>query len=614
VDPFEATRGRGLLLQVATGEGKTELLAGVATVLGLVFLKKIDIMTSSQVLAVRDVEKNRSLFDAFALRTRDNTHKAGEPKTGARSCYKEGEVLFGDPSDFMFDALKSEWYAEGTTGTRYGAKLPPDEVDMMLVNDLSRTAKVATPFPGAEFLEPIYHVLKLEMDKFQTRVLPLTTTNASGARVRKHILMFGDVLRRFQDEKDPEIEAIEFQAVAKHGQPVTMRQERVEKDRLQAAKNREKGLTSVHGASLVRIPKHWERHVKDTLPRLVKSALLAYFTFQENVDFIIQHERIKPVSGATGITQESLHWSDGIHQILEVMHGLPVTPESLPTNFLSNYAFFRRYRYVYGVTGTLGSAAVRNSLQTSYQLQSRIMPFSRRKQFLPYAPELISPERDRWVTRVVNNVITELQRDRGVLCICQNIEAAELIAKALKQQWDPDRVHEYMRQSNADVGSGEMEPFQRGMVIVSTNLAGRGTDYDTTAIEKYGGLHVELTFLAESREEAQALGRTARQGKKGTGRTTAMLGGSFQEQDVFDASAGTDAFRFDDFEQKELVTIKTQDLLYSTFLFEYQTFRSKLAQAFDLKSKSGLHSTDPTEKIREFNTLQAIAERWALFL
>ncbi|CAD7945775.1 unnamed protein product, partial [Amoebophrya sp. A120] len=540
---------RGTLLQVATGEGKTEIVAGMAVLMSLVYGKKVDIMTSSPVLAVRDAEKNKNLFEAFALKISHNTHKkksSSSASSSKRACY-ESEITIGDPADFMFDALKSEWYHQKTTGNRYGAKyMQSDEVDMMLVNDLSRTAKVAVPFPGAEFLEPIYHVLKMEIDRLQHRLIPVPE-----GKKKRLVLLYGDLLRKIRD-----LLLHAGYAPIPGGRPVKLAppSERLPdflniKDSAKAASSLftfDSGAaqTSVgsgaehhqqhdHSAGLIQIPKHWEQHIRDTIPRLVKSAMLAYFTFKENIDYVVEDNAVKPVSGATGITQESLHWSDGIHQTLEVAHQLPVTPESLPTNFLSNFAFFRRYKFVYGVTGTLGSRAVRNSLKSTYQLSSRLMPLSRDKRFLEYAPDLIGPEtlRSRWVATVVENVVRELRRDRGVLCICRSIQHATQISTSLKREWEQTKVIEYLRQSNADVGEVKMAPFEPGMVIVSTNLVCianmPGSGRMRTSIEQYGGLHVELTFLAESREEAQALGRTARQGKKGTGRITAMVSEGF---------------------------------------------------------------------------------------
>ncbi|CAD7968368.1 unnamed protein product, partial [Amoebophrya sp. A120] len=109
-------RTRGVLLQVATGEGKTELLAGVAVIMAVVYGKKVDSMTSSPVLAKRDAEKNANIYEQFGLRVAANTQDNQE-KTGDGGNYLS-DVTVGDPADFMFDALKSEWYADNTTGSR----------------------------------------------------------------------------------------------------------------------------------------------------------------------------------------------------------------------------------------------------------------------------------------------------------------------------------------------------------------------------------------------------------------------------------------------------------------------------------------------------------------
>lgn len=41
----------------------------------------------------------------------------------------------------------------------------------------------------------------------------------------------------------------------------------------------------------------------------------------------------------------------------------------------------------------------------------------------------------------------------------------------------------------------EVQNIDEGGIIIATNLAGRGTDINTQQIEKFGGLHVILTFL-----------------------------------------------------------------------------------------------------------------------
>lgn len=55
--------------------------------------------------------------------------------------------------------------------------------------------------------------------------------------------------------------------------------------------------------------------------------------------------------------------------------------------------------------------------------------------------------------------------------------------------------------------------------MIATNISGRGTDYKTSKqLNINGGIHVMITFMpCNKRVEDQALGRTARQGKNGTG-------------------------------------------------------------------------------------------------
>jgi len=68
----------------------------------------------------------------------------------------------------------------------------------------------------------------------------------------------------------------------------------------------------------------------------------------------------------TGVIQVGTTWNNGLHQFLQIKHGLKITAENLTTSFISNIGYFNRYinknhngdiisNKIYGLTGTLGS-------------------------------------------------------------------------------------------------------------------------------------------------------------------------------------------------------------------------------------------------------------------
>ena len=100
--------------------------------------------------------------------------------------------------------------------------------------------------------------------------------------------------------------------------------------------------------------------IEESLDHWVNSAVKAAFYLKRNVHYDIQNNRIIPIDlRNTGELQHSVHWNNGLHQFLEIKHGLPFTTESMTSNFLSNIGNFDKYKELYGLTGTLGSAKAR---------------------------------------------------------------------------------------------------------------------------------------------------------------------------------------------------------------------------------------------------------------
>jgi preprotein translocase subunit SecA len=63
----------------------------------------------------------------------------------------------------------------------------------------------------------------------------------------------------------------------------------------------------------------------------------------------------------TGVDQNQSQWSEGLQQFLQLKHKCKITPISLKAIFLSNIKFFKMYKKIFGLTGTLGERIKRDS-------------------------------------------------------------------------------------------------------------------------------------------------------------------------------------------------------------------------------------------------------------
>ncbi|XP_062603694.1 protein translocase subunit SecA-like [Saccostrea cucullata] len=233
--------------------------------------------------------------------------------------------------------------------------------------------------------------------------------------------------------------------------------------------------------------------------------------------YLIKNDNIIPIDyESTGVIELSTKWSDGLHQFLEMKHGLKISPLSIITNFMSNQAFFERYQNnIFGLSGTLGDHQENEFLQDTYGLSCMKIPPFRRKQFQEEAG-ILCESKEVWISTIVEAVKQYTESGRTVLVICEDINTVEQLSEYMKTN-KLNNIIEYTRNDEVNRDMAKKE-FGKDDIIVATNIAGRGTDICVNeSVVKAGGLFVVVTFLPSNvRVEKQVFGRSARKGQPGS--------------------------------------------------------------------------------------------------
>ena len=134
-------QGLNRLLEVLTGEGKSCIIAMYAAALALQG-KKVDIVTSSPVLAKRDASNWTRFYHLFGLRATDNTELSIDQlnlspvEADSNRCYVyEHDIVYGTVGSFSGDILRQEFEKRHVRGCRRYEAAIIDEVDMLMMDE-----------------------------------------------------------------------------------------------------------------------------------------------------------------------------------------------------------------------------------------------------------------------------------------------------------------------------------------------------------------------------------------------------------------------------------------------------------------------------------------------
>ena len=224
-------------------------------------------------------------------------------------------------------------------------------------------------------------------------------------------------------------------------------------------------------------------------------------------------EKVEIVDQQTGRAMPDRSWERGLHQLIELKEGVPLTPERETQARISYQQFFRRYLRLAGATGT--AREVSSELWRVYGLRTFVVPTRLPVKRRPLGTRVFATEEQKWVA-VVQRVRQAQRLGRPVLVGTGSVAASEELSRRLEEQGLSHRVLNARQDTHeASIVAEAGEPAR---ITVATHMAGRGTDIRLgEGVAKRGGLHVIATQRGAARRiDRQLNGRSGRQGDPGS--------------------------------------------------------------------------------------------------
>ena len=579
------TNKKGRLLEILTGEGKSCVIAMVAATYALLG-RTVDIVTSSPVLSQRDAEEWHTYFNTLELDADCNVEDRRDEDNQCYRCL----IVYGTVETFARDILKTEFLIQDVRKGRKCDIVIVDEVDSMLIDQGVQCTYLSHDVTsiGLCHIETIFSLIWVHVSRFvmlhtdgdmiwyitEPEVVIVTLSRLSKDMDPLQILRLAEedesnqLRKGFTDEYSKEniegqkrmLLTLKYSVVKRillfaknylnlnidiHTTQYPIPEVNVEKlarisilvldDGLclvvlpgNMMKDRLTGMIEdAISNKTIDLPSYLINYCNDRLQYWIDSAFVARGGMQSGRDYIVDNNAVYPVDfKSTGVIETNKKWGNGLQQFLEMKHGLPLSPFSLMTNFLSSVDFFDRYRDtkfgktnidILGVSGTLGNQQETKLMSEAFSVTIAKIPASKRRKSIELSG-VICKYRNDWLTTVIKRVESAIASQRAVLVISENIETAEKILK----KWTSNKKNEatlysYIRGNGYD-GDRMNKELKPGDVVITTNLGARGTDFVTDdTVNKNGGLFVLVTFIPlNDRVEKQAFGRTGRRGAAGS--------------------------------------------------------------------------------------------------
>jgi preprotein translocase subunit SecA len=465
---------RGLLAEMATGEGKT-LTAGLAAVLAGWTRHPCHIITVNDYLVQRDAEWLRPLYKFCGVRVGFVT-AAMDP-----AARREGygcDVTYVTSKEVLADFLRDR--------LRLGELKEPSR---RLIRRLIHPQLAAD---DGLVLRGLHTAIVDEADSvlIDEAVTPLIiSTQHENEALRQVVQVAQEIVAPFEP-------AVDYQVNQRY---------------------REVELTSAgyeklasRCTSLTGIWRGTDRRLE-----LVRQALLAREFYLSGKQYVVVDGKIVIVDEFTGRPMPQRSWRQGMHQAIEAKEKVPISDPAETIARLSFQRYFRLYDRLSGMTGTAREAA--GEFWQIYRLAVISIPTNRPCIRQQWPDRLFPDDRSKW-----DGIADDIQRlnatGRPLLIGTRSVAASEKLGAMLQERGLYFRLLNAVR--NQEEAAIIANAGYRGQITIATNMAGRGTDIKLDhGVAELGGLHVIATERHESRRvDRQLFGRAARQGDPGSAR------------------------------------------------------------------------------------------------
>ena len=291
-------KNEGIIEQISTGEGKSLIITFLATIKAFLG-NKVDILTSSPILAERDAKKMKDFYDVFGITVDYCNGENNYNELSDTQPYYKADICYGDELSFEGDILRSEFLGLTGRGDKRGFDcIIIDEIDNICLDNIKNMTELVDNFKGYKYLEYCYLFIFNELLEIEKEYI--------GKKLQKKKIiekLYNKVLEEF--EKFP---------------------------------------------SCIIIQKYIkDNYIKFKIKKWCELAFDANFNYKKNKDYIVTKDKelnfevIKPIDYAnTGIIEENTVWA-GLHQFLQIKEHLRLTEENLNSCYMSNLTFFKKY-------------------------------------------------------------------------------------------------------------------------------------------------------------------------------------------------------------------------------------------------------------------------------